>query len=229
MPATTTTLCATLCAAPPTHTHTHAHAEYAARVPANANGPQCAHCGWRGGGHASNCPFSPALAAIAFPFPPAHDTVIVIALCMYLLIKFQEELKDIRPHSEPSLSRLTSGDLNASLFRTTTIRRLPPVLQLELDSLLGAIVLRTALALASREELCEKKLVDQRAITDTAKCTLTAPTERLSSSDAQSRRSAHISTPKYDRGRTTALVRSARSAPSVSTSSSCGSVRPTAP
>ncbi|KAJ7105958.1 hypothetical protein C8R44DRAFT_987530 [Mycena epipterygia] len=21
------------------------------------NGPQCAHCGWRGGEHASNCPF----------------------------------------------------------------------------------------------------------------------------------------------------------------------------
>ncbi|KAJ7105592.1 hypothetical protein C8R44DRAFT_886530 [Mycena epipterygia] len=28
-------------------------------VPVNhSNGPQCAHCGWRGGGHASNCPFS---------------------------------------------------------------------------------------------------------------------------------------------------------------------------
>ncbi|KAK7036286.1 hypothetical protein R3P38DRAFT_3184071 [Favolaschia claudopus] len=26
-------------------------------VPQNANGPQCAHCGWRGGEHASNCPF----------------------------------------------------------------------------------------------------------------------------------------------------------------------------
>ncbi|KAJ7225009.1 hypothetical protein C8J57DRAFT_1535567 [Mycena rebaudengoi] len=23
----------------------------------NHNGPTCAHCGWRGGGHASNCPF----------------------------------------------------------------------------------------------------------------------------------------------------------------------------
>ncbi|KAJ7258410.1 hypothetical protein B0H12DRAFT_1109835 [Mycena haematopus] len=23
----------------------------------HSNGPQCAHCGWRGGGHASNCPF----------------------------------------------------------------------------------------------------------------------------------------------------------------------------
>ncbi|KAJ7458892.1 hypothetical protein FB451DRAFT_1563773 [Mycena latifolia] len=27
-------------------------------IPVNHNGPQCAHCGWRGGGHASNCPFS---------------------------------------------------------------------------------------------------------------------------------------------------------------------------
>ncbi|CAK5283468.1 unnamed protein product [Mycena citricolor] len=24
------------------------------------SGPQCAHCGWRGGGHANNCPFNPA-------------------------------------------------------------------------------------------------------------------------------------------------------------------------
>ncbi|KAJ7495396.1 hypothetical protein FB451DRAFT_1387425 [Mycena latifolia] len=24
----------------------------------STNGPQCAHCGWRGGSHASNCPFS---------------------------------------------------------------------------------------------------------------------------------------------------------------------------
>ncbi|KAJ7220855.1 hypothetical protein GGX14DRAFT_432281, partial [Mycena pura] len=23
-----------------------------------SNGPQCAHCGWRGGSHAANCPFS---------------------------------------------------------------------------------------------------------------------------------------------------------------------------
>ncbi|KAJ6628623.1 hypothetical protein B0H10DRAFT_1777765 [Mycena sp. CBHHK59/15] len=23
----------------------------------NHNGPQCCHCGWRGGSHASNCPF----------------------------------------------------------------------------------------------------------------------------------------------------------------------------
>ncbi|KAJ7105603.1 hypothetical protein C8R44DRAFT_806529, partial [Mycena epipterygia] len=23
----------------------------------NHNGPQCCHCGWRGGEHASNCPF----------------------------------------------------------------------------------------------------------------------------------------------------------------------------
>ncbi|KAJ7105598.1 hypothetical protein C8R44DRAFT_886532 [Mycena epipterygia] len=26
-------------------------------VPVNHNGPQCCHCGWRGGEHASNCPF----------------------------------------------------------------------------------------------------------------------------------------------------------------------------
>ncbi|KAJ7105946.1 hypothetical protein C8R44DRAFT_806298 [Mycena epipterygia] len=26
-------------------------------IPVNHNGPQCAHCGWRGGEHASNCPF----------------------------------------------------------------------------------------------------------------------------------------------------------------------------
>ncbi|KAJ7105835.1 hypothetical protein C8R44DRAFT_987477 [Mycena epipterygia] len=26
-------------------------------TPVNDNGPQCAHCGWRGGEHASNCPF----------------------------------------------------------------------------------------------------------------------------------------------------------------------------
>ncbi|KAJ6532407.1 hypothetical protein B0H19DRAFT_1187446 [Mycena capillaripes] len=23
----------------------------------NSNGPTCCHCGWRGGSHASNCPF----------------------------------------------------------------------------------------------------------------------------------------------------------------------------
>ncbi|KAJ7105590.1 hypothetical protein C8R44DRAFT_886528 [Mycena epipterygia] len=32
----------------------------------NSNGPTCAHCGWRGGGHASNCPFSTRL----LPPPP---------------------------------------------------------------------------------------------------------------------------------------------------------------
>ncbi|KAJ6613375.1 hypothetical protein B0H10DRAFT_1951533 [Mycena sp. CBHHK59/15] len=26
-------------------------------MPANHNGPQCCHCGWRGSSHASNCPF----------------------------------------------------------------------------------------------------------------------------------------------------------------------------
>ncbi|KAJ7440744.1 hypothetical protein FB451DRAFT_124815 [Mycena latifolia] len=25
--------------------------------PLNQNGPQCAHCGWRGGSHDPNCPF----------------------------------------------------------------------------------------------------------------------------------------------------------------------------
>ncbi|KAJ7757278.1 hypothetical protein DFH07DRAFT_819757 [Mycena maculata] len=28
--------------------------------PVNHNGPQCAHCGWRGGEHAKNCPFNAA-------------------------------------------------------------------------------------------------------------------------------------------------------------------------
>ncbi|KAJ7092875.1 hypothetical protein B0H15DRAFT_1020924 [Mycena belliarum] len=69
---------------------------------------------------------------------------------------------------------------------------------------------------------------------------LTTPTERLSLPDAQTNRGAHISTPKVDSGRTTALVRSMHTAPSVSTvgttavptlypmatlSSACGSVR----
>ncbi|KAJ7290524.1 hypothetical protein C8J57DRAFT_1276047, partial [Mycena rebaudengoi] len=26
-------------------------------TPINLNGPQCCHCGWRGGGHDSTCPF----------------------------------------------------------------------------------------------------------------------------------------------------------------------------
>ncbi|KAJ7457701.1 hypothetical protein FB451DRAFT_1564075 [Mycena latifolia] len=34
--------------------------------PVNENGPQCAHCGWRGGGHASNCPFSAITCTVLF-------------------------------------------------------------------------------------------------------------------------------------------------------------------
>ncbi|KAJ6565870.1 hypothetical protein DFH09DRAFT_1363645 [Mycena vulgaris] len=26
--------------------------------PVSHNGPQCCHCGWRGGSHDANCPFS---------------------------------------------------------------------------------------------------------------------------------------------------------------------------
>ncbi|KAJ7088743.1 hypothetical protein B0H15DRAFT_949377 [Mycena belliarum] len=38
-------------------------------APLNSNGPQCAHCGWRGGSHASNCPF-------IFTLPLARNTSI---------------------------------------------------------------------------------------------------------------------------------------------------------
>ncbi|KAF7314135.1 hypothetical protein HMN09_00572700 [Mycena chlorophos] len=31
----------------------------AIRVPLNHNGPQCCHCGWRGGEHAKSCLFNP--------------------------------------------------------------------------------------------------------------------------------------------------------------------------
>ncbi|KAJ7261618.1 hypothetical protein C8J57DRAFT_1514134 [Mycena rebaudengoi] len=36
---------------------TPAHSTTTGKLTANYNGPQCAHCGWRGGGHADNCPF----------------------------------------------------------------------------------------------------------------------------------------------------------------------------
>ncbi|KAJ7070222.1 hypothetical protein B0H15DRAFT_1027813 [Mycena belliarum] len=43
-------------AAAPVNTHTPtAPIQDSATV--DSNGPQCAHCGWRGGSHASNCPF----------------------------------------------------------------------------------------------------------------------------------------------------------------------------
>ncbi|KAJ7088069.1 hypothetical protein B0H15DRAFT_1022629 [Mycena belliarum] len=45
--------------------------------PVNQNGPQCCHCGWRGGEHASNCPFS--TRAECTPSLPATDIPLRIA------------------------------------------------------------------------------------------------------------------------------------------------------
>ncbi|KAJ7467636.1 hypothetical protein FB451DRAFT_1401625 [Mycena latifolia] len=36
----------------------------------STNGPQCAHCGWRGGSHASNCPFRSHILAAVTSFAP---------------------------------------------------------------------------------------------------------------------------------------------------------------
>ncbi|KAJ7811016.1 hypothetical protein B0H14DRAFT_3150971 [Mycena olivaceomarginata] len=45
----------------PTPTRTHVEESASASKPVNhSNGPQCAHCGWRGGGHAVIAPTNPA-------------------------------------------------------------------------------------------------------------------------------------------------------------------------
>ncbi|KAJ7458893.1 hypothetical protein FB451DRAFT_1406078 [Mycena latifolia] len=41
--------------------------------PVNQNGPQCAHCGWRGGSHDPSCPFSASTPRISLI--PSVNTV----------------------------------------------------------------------------------------------------------------------------------------------------------
>ncbi|KAJ6582680.1 hypothetical protein DFH09DRAFT_1360467 [Mycena vulgaris] len=58
------------------------HGPLATEVPPADNGPQCAHCGWRGGGHA--CFELPLQVIIARPLPsrrpPGHLNIAVFTL-----------------------------------------------------------------------------------------------------------------------------------------------------
>ncbi|KAJ7495410.1 hypothetical protein FB451DRAFT_1214058 [Mycena latifolia] len=45
------------------------HESTEAKAVNHSRGPQCAHCGWRGGDHASNCPFSTLTGALPLSHP----------------------------------------------------------------------------------------------------------------------------------------------------------------
>jgi hypothetical protein len=129
----------------PTPTRTHVEESASASKPVNhSNGPQCAHCGWRGGGHACvlcRQLISKLLILFAPPLQvelPLQYAAPLLSIPL-MLIKLSRSYRVIAP-TNPACYTVVGLDLfctfaPSSLYSTLLSSLTPPFLQTTLSTL----------------------------------------------------------------------------------------------